>query len=86
MKVINASTLYSVGHGDRPVEELLELLAGQGIRTLVDMAPTRNPAGTHDATTRRCAPRWNRQASSVTGPAASLADGASRASIQGMPR
>lgn len=29
--------LYSIGHGDRPIRELLEMLAEQGIRTLVDI-------------------------------------------------
>lgn len=31
------SNLYSIGHGDRSIEDLIETLAGQGIRTLVDI-------------------------------------------------
>ena len=29
--------VHTVGHGTRPVEELLEMLAGAGVRTLVDV-------------------------------------------------
>src|SRR2546427_13154503 len=29
-------TVFTVGHGTRPIEELVETLAGAGVRTLVD--------------------------------------------------
>lgn len=31
------SNLYSIGHGDRSIEDLIATLAGHGIRTLVDI-------------------------------------------------
>src|SRR5207253_74759 len=30
-------TVFTVGHGTRPIEELVETLAGAGVRTLVDV-------------------------------------------------
>lgn len=34
---MNALTLYTVGHGNRPLEELITLLKGAGVATLVDV-------------------------------------------------
>jgi uncharacterized protein (DUF488 family) len=40
-------TVFTVGHGTRPIEELVETLAGAGVRTLVDVrrfpSSRRNP-------------------------------------------
>jgi uncharacterized protein (DUF488 family) len=45
--------LYTVGHGTRPIEELLETLVGAGVETLVDVrrypGSRRNPQFNRDA-------------------------------------
>ncbi|HYZ19409.1 MAG TPA: DUF488 domain-containing protein [Gaiellaceae bacterium] len=49
--------LYTIGHGRRPVEELLECLGAAGVRTLVDVrrfpGSRRNPQFNRDALAER---------------------------------